>query len=310
MSFDKLGKSIKEVNQVITPYHGSDDYPIRFISKLSKLSTNTRAILCRWLRYGFMEGVQAEVLPNGTVILTDWSSEVDGVIHELIDNGMALMDNGRVEVPFMMTMADQVDLGLACDGDHDDLLMGDGGLVYPSPMLMRVPSTKEITEEPCDDLIRSTASAIRRFRYYISGEVAQVSTNVRSLGIANAIVFKNPIDILVITRGRGLIAHRVIDPGRTVHRGLSALESYLMDGVDYAVLVHRYTYYEDHVETFNKIINRPYIRDSGFAIIPNEPDYMVFLKWPRANTLIAKSQSIMSRHALISNTINFILSTQ
>ncbi len=310
MPFDKLGKSIKETNQLITPHHGSNDYPMMVISKLSKMGPSTKPILCRWLRYGFMEGVQAEVLSTGTVIITDWSSEVDSIIHELLSNGMArLNDSGHVEVPMMMALADYVDLGPACDYG-DDHMLDDGDLVYPSPMVMRVPSTKEVVEEPCDDLIQSTASAIRRFDYYLVGRVSQVSTNVRSLGVMNTIVFKNPIDILAITENRKLIAHRVIDPGRTVHRGFSALEGYLMDGVDYAILMHRYTYYETHVETFNRIISRPRIRDSGFAIIPNELDYIVFLKWPRANSLMGSSQSIMNRHALISNMINFMLSAQ
>ncbi len=310
MSFDKLGKSIKEANQLITPHYGSDDYSIRVISKLSKLSPSTKVILCRWLKYGFMEGVQAEVLPTGTVILTDWSSEVDSIIHELLDNGVAhLNGNGHVEIPMMMVLADYVDLDSICDYG-DDYMLDDGDVVYPSPMVMKVPSTKEVIEEPCDDLIRLTASAIGRFDHYLSGRVTQVSTNVRSLGIMNTIMFKNPIDILVITENRKLIAHRILDPSRTVHRGLSTLEGYLMDGVDYAILMHRYMYYETHVETFNKIINRPRIRDSGFAIIPNELDYIVFLKWPRANSLMNKSQSIMNKHALISNTINFIINMQ
>ncbi|WP_054854922.1 hypothetical protein [Vulcanisaeta sp. JCM 16161] len=126
----------------------------------------------------------------------------------------------------------------------------------------------------------------------------------------STIVFRSPIDVLVITNNRSSIAHRILDPSKTIHRGLSALENYLMDGVDYAVLIHKYTYYEIHVETFNKIIGRQYIRDSGFAIVPNELDYIIFLKWPRMNSLMAKSQSIANRHSLINGVVNFMINAR
>ncbi len=270
-----------------------------------------RSFFCRWLKYGFMESVQAEVLPTGTVIITDWTSEVDSLIHDLINNEVAFLDvNGHVEIPLMMSLANQLDLDLVCDVAGDSSLINDGEVIYPSPMVMRVPHSKEIIEEPYDDLTRSLALIIKRFDYYLNGKVVHVGVNVRSLGIMNAIVFRNPIDILVITDNKSSIAHKILDPGRTVHRGLSALEGYLMDGVDYAVLVHKYTYYEVHVETFNKIISRPYVKDSGFAIVPNELDYIIFLKWPRANSLMMRSQSITDRHSLISSAVNFMLNAR
>jgi hypothetical protein len=88
------------------------------------------------------------------------------------------------------------------------------------------------------------------------------------------------------------------------------MEHYLLDGIDYAVLVHKYTYYEDHVETFNKIISRQYIRDSGFVIVPYELDYMIFLKWPRYNSIVTKSQSAASKRALIGGAISFMLNAR
>ena len=311
MSFDKVGKSIKESNKLITPYYENNDYSRKFISKLMRLSMSTKAVFCRWLKYGFMESVQAEVLPTGTVIITDWASEVDSLIHDLINNEIAFLNsNGYAEVPLMMSLADQLDLNLVCDGDDGYSLINENEVIYPSPMIMRVPHSKEIIEEPYDDLTRSLASIIKRFNYYISGKVIHVGVNIRSLGIMNTIVFRNPIDILVITDNRTSIAHKILDPSRTVHRGLSALESYLMDGMDYAVLIHKYTYYEVHVETFNKIIIRPYIKDSGFAIVPNELDYIIFFKWPRANSLIMRSQSVTNKHSLISSAINFMLNAR
>ncbi len=311
MPFDKVGKSIKEANQLITPYYENDDYPRKIISRLSRLSTGTKTIFCQWLKYGFIESVQAEVLPTGTVVITDWASEVDSLIHELISNGIAFLNNnGYVEIPpLMMSLADQIDLGLVCDGD-DGYLISDGEVIYPSPMIMRVPHSKEIVEEPYDDLTRSMASVIRRFDYYLGGKIVHVGVNVKSIGIMNTIVFRSPIDILVITNNHSSIAHKILDPSRTVHRGLSALESYLMDGVDYAVLIHKYTYYEVHVETFNKIMSRQYIRDSGFAIVPNELDYIIFLKWPRMNSLMMRSQSVASRHSLINGAVNFMLNAR
>ena len=311
MPFDKVGKSIKESNQLITPYYEGDDYSRKVISKLMRLSTSNKAVFCRWLKYGFMESVQAEILPTGTVIITDWASEIDSLIHDLINNEIAFLDgNGHVEVPLMMSLANQLDLDLVCDSDDGYSLINDGEVIYPSPMIMRVPHSKEIVEEPYDDLTRSLASIIKRFDYYLNGKVVHVGVNVRSLGIMNTIVFRNPIDILVITDNKSSIAHKILDPSRTVHRGLSALEGYLMDGVDYAVLIHKYTYYEVHVETFNKIITRPYIKDSGFAIVPNELDYIIFLKWPRANSLMMRSQSVTNRHSLISSAVNFMLNAR
>ena len=311
MSFDKVGKSIKESNQLTTSYYESDDYLRGIIGKLMRLSAGTKTVFCRWLKYGFMESVQAEILPTGTVIITDWASEVDSLIHDLINNEVAFLDvNGHVEIPLMMSLANQLDLNLVCDGVGDSSLINDGEVIYPSPMIMRVPHSKEIIEEPYDDLTRSLALVIKRFNYYLSGKVIHVGVNVRSLGIMNTIVFRNPIDILVITDNKSSIAHKILDPGKTVHRGLSALESYLMDGVDYAVLIHKYTYYEVHVETFNKIISRPYVKDSGFAIVPNELDYIIFLKWPRANSLMMRSQSITNKHSLISSAVNFMLNAR
>ncbi|MGC9153987.1 MAG: hypothetical protein ACP5GY_09745, partial [Vulcanisaeta sp.] len=93
MPFDKLGKSIKESNQLTTPYYENDDYPRKIISKLSRLSTGVKTVFCRWLKYGFMESVQAEALPTGTIIITDWSSEVDSLVHELINNGIAFLND-------------------------------------------------------------------------------------------------------------------------------------------------------------------------------------------------------------------------
>ena len=311
MSFDKVGKSIKESNQLTTSYYENDDYLRGVIGKLMRLGAGTKAVFCRWLKYGFMESVQAEVLPTGTVIITDWASEVDSLIHDLINNEIAFLNsNAYVEIPLMMSLADQLDLNLVCDGDDGYSLINDSNVIYPSPMIMRVPHSKEIIEEPYDDLTRSLASVIKRFSYYLSGKVVHVGVNVRSLGVMNTVVFRNPIDILVITDNRASIAHKILDPSRTVHRGLSALEGYLMDGVDYAVLIHKYTYYEVHVETFNKIITRPYIKDSGFAIVPNELDYIIFLKWPRANSLMMRSQSVTNRHSLISSAVNFMLNAR
>ncbi len=310
MSFDKVSKSIKEPNQLITPYHESTNYLRKLLVKIPKLNASTKVVFCRWLRYGFIEGVQAEVLPIGTVILTDWSSEVDSVIHELLDNEIATqVGNGYVEIPFMMTAADQLDLSLVCDGD-DYSLINDGEVIYPSPLIMKVPHTKEVVEEPYDDLTRSVASMIRKFNYYLSGKIIHVGINVKSIGMMSTIVFRHPIDILVVTDNHYSIAHRVLDPNKTVHRGLSALEGYLMDGVDYAVLVHKYTHYEAHVETFNKIINRQYIMDSGFVLVPNDFDYMIFLKWPRANSLMRKSQSVVSKHSLINSALTFMINAR
>ncbi|WP_054854923.1 hypothetical protein [Vulcanisaeta sp. JCM 16161] len=183
MPFDKLGKSIKETNQLTTPYYEyeSDNYWRKIISKLSRLSAGTKAVFCRWLKYGFMEGVQAEALPTGTVIITDWSSEVDSLVHELISSGIAFLnDNGYVEIPLMMSLADQLDLSLVCDYDDSNSLINDGEIIYPSPMVMKVPHSKEIIEESYDDLTRSMASVIKRFDYYLSGKIIHVGVNVKS----------------------------------------------------------------------------------------------------------------------------------
>ncbi len=310
MPFDKVSKSTKEINQLITPDYGNHDYLIKLINKISKLSPDTKAVFCKWVKYGFMEGVQAEISPMGTVIITDWSSEIDPMIHDLINNKVATLNNdGFVEIPQMMALADQINLDLACDFDDGHLII-DEEVIYPSPMIMRLPHSKEVIEEPYDDLTRLLASNMKKLDYYLNGKIMHVGINVKSLGIMNTIVFKNPIDVLIITNNKYLIAHKVLDPSKTVHRGLSALESYLMDGMDYAILIHRYTYYEAHVETFNKIMSRPYIRDSGFAVVPNELDYIIFFKWPRYNTIMSKSQSVVSRRSLISGIVNFMLNAR
>ncbi|BDR91107.1 hypothetical protein [Vulcanisaeta souniana] len=310
MPFDKVGKSIKETHQITTQDYLNNDNLIRIINKISKLGVGNKAVFCRWLRLGFMEGVQALVFPDGSVTLTDWSSEIDPLVHDLINNGIAVLnDKGFVEIPYMMTLADRIDLGLACDLDDDSFPMDDE-VIYPSPMVMRVPYSKEAIEESYDDLVRSTASAIRRFDHYLGGKIIHVGINVKSLGIMNSVVFRNPIDILVITSNKYLIAHRVLDPSRTVHRGLSALEGYLMDGMDYAVLIHKYTHYEVHVDTFNKIVSRPYVRDAGFAVVPSEFDYIMFFKWPRYNSVMMRSQSVVGKRSLIGNVVNFMLNTR
>ncbi|WP_054844385.1 hypothetical protein [Vulcanisaeta souniana] len=181
MPFDKVGKSIKETHQITTQDYLNNDNLIRIINKISKLGVGNKAVFCRWLRLGFMEGVQALVFPDGSVTLTDWSSEIDPLVHDLINNGIAVLnDKGFVEIPYMMTLADRIDLGLACDLDDDSFPMDDE-VIYPSPMVMRVPYSKEAIEESYDDLVRSTASAIRRFDHYLGGKIIHVGINVKSL---------------------------------------------------------------------------------------------------------------------------------
>lgn len=83
-----------------------------------------------------------------------------------------------------------------------------------------------------------------------------------------------------------------------------------MDGMDYAVLIHKYTHYEVHVDTFNKIVSRPYVRDAGFAVVPSEFDYIMFFKWPRYNSVMMRSQSVVGKRSLIGNVVNFMLNTR
>jgi len=309
MSFDKLGKSIKEDYQLSSHDYDNEDL-LRIISKISKLSDKNRYIFCRWIKYGFIEGSQATASPMGTIVFNDWSSEYDSLIHDLVDNGLARMtERGFVEVPYMMRWPEIVDISPICELDGITYI-GDGEIVYPSPMVMKVPQAKEIIEETYDDLNRLFVSAVKRLGYYINGKVIHVGINVHSLGFVNTILFRSPIDVLVITDDRTVIAHKIIDPSKTVHRGLSSLEHYLMDGVDYAMLIHKYTHYEEHVDTFNKILNRQYIKDAGFAIVPYELDYIMLLKWPRYNSIIMKSQSIAVRRSLINNAISFMINTR
>jgi hypothetical protein len=308
MSFDKVGKLIKEDYELSSHDHENNDL-LKVIGGISKLNEANRAMFCRWVKYGFIEGSKAFVSPVGTITLTDWSSEVDPLIHDLINNGIAtLNDRGYVEIPYMMRWSEITDLSPVCA--DDSLGIDPSETIYPSPMIMKVPPSKELIEDSYDDLSRSLANTIKGFDFYIDGEVVHVGLNVRSIGFVNPVLFRSPIDVLVVTDNRSIVAHKVIDPSRTVHRGLSSMEHYLLDGIDYAVLVHKYTYYEDHVETFNKIISRQYIRDSGFVIVPYELDYMIFLKWPRYNSIVTKSQGVAGKRALIGGAISFMLNAR
>ena len=309
MSFDKVGKLIKEDRHESSHVPEGNDL-LRIIGRVRRLRESSRAVFCRWVKLGFIEGVHALVSPMGTVTLTDWSSEIDSLIHDLVSNGVAVMnDRGYVEIPHMMNWNNIADLDLACD-TVDETNIETGEIIYPSPMIMKLPPPRELIEEAYDDLQKAFANAVNGLSYYISGEVAYVGLNVKSLGFINPILLRSPIDALVVTSNRLTMAHKIIDPSRTVHRGLSSLEHYLMDGLDYAILVHKYTYYEMHVETFNKILSRPLIRDAGFIIVPYELDYLIFLKWPHYNSLIARSRTIAVKRALINNAVGFMINAR
>lgn len=306
MSFDKVGKLIKETHKLSTQYDNEVSI-LKIINKISTLNESTKAVLCRWVRLGFIEGVKAFVDPMGTITLTDWSSEVDSIIHELLNNGIANMSsNGYVNVPFMMHWPDITDLSPICPNEEPSL----DDDIYPSPMVMKVPPSKELIEEPIDDIPRLLAHAIKNLGHYLGGKIVHIDLNIKSLGFINPILFRSTVDVLVVTEEGSPIAHKIIDPSRTVHRGISAVEHYLTDGIDYAVLVHRYSYYEVHVETFNKIVNKPYVRDAGFAIVPPELDYIIFLKWPRRNSIIEKSQSIANRRLMINAAIKYMINAR
>ena len=308
MSFDKVSKLIKEDHHESSRVPEGNDL-LRIIGRVRRLKESSKAVFCRWVKLGFIEGVHALVSPMGTVTLTNWSSEIDSLIHDLVSNGVAVMnDKGYVEIPHMMRWNDITDLDLACD-IVDESNIETEEIIYPSPMIMKVPP-KELIEEAYDDLQKAFANAVNGLGYYISGEVTYIGLNVKLLGSINPILLRSPIDVLVVTSNRLTMAHKIIDPSRTIHRGLSFLEHYLMDGLDYAILVHKYTSYEIHVETFNKILSRPLIKDAGFVIVPYELDYLVFLKWPHYNSLIARSHTIAVKRALINNAVGFMINAR
>ncbi|WP_069807844.1 hypothetical protein [Vulcanisaeta thermophila] len=308
-SFDKVGKSIIEEHyQTRRPINETTDLT-RLIVKIRNLETDDLKTLCRWINLGIIENAKVTIDPLGTVTFMDWSQEYDSLIHGLVELGIASVDlRGSVTVPLMMqwynALGDVIN-GICTDDEAD--YYGEYQ-VRPSPMYMAAPVGKEIEEYDYEDFVAHVYHRLRSLGSYISGKVIYVGVNVKSLGLMNQVVFRTPVDLLVMTNDHSIIAHRILDPNRTVHRGYSAVEDYLMSGFDYALIVHGYVGPRFHEEVVNNILNKPRIVNAGYAVVAE--DSVLFYKWPRINELPRRSPTVGMSRSLIINNLKFLVRGQ
>lgn len=310
-SFDKVGKSVNEEHYLMRGFIDETLDLIRLINKIKYLKTNDQQILCRWLNLGIIENSKVYLDPLGTVTFVDWHDDYDSLIHGLLNVGIAYRGgNDYVVVPMMMQWHNLLGSAMGSVCTLDDYLIDEEEVVSPSPMYMRVPVGKEVVEVDEDDLVTLMYHRIKSLGSYISGKVVYVGANVRTLGFVNQVVFKTPVDLVVMTSDNSLIAHRILDPSVTVHRGYSAAEDYLMNGFDYVIIMHRYVNPTFHEEVVNDIINKPKVNNSGYAAIVEDGNYIAFYKWPRINELILKSPSVGMNRSLLVNSLRFVVNSQ
>jgi len=269
--------------------------PLAALRGMGRLSAEARLRLCGWLSYGYVEHIESMITPMGSLLIFDWSSEVDSLIHELVSGGMANLVGDYVYVPQIMRWTEFVTIQETCTEPED--------YVEPSPMSFQLPPVDG--EVPEDDLAGLLARRIMRSEAYMGGVVVQVMREVRSLGVFTPLVFREPIDLAVITGDNYVIGHKIIDPRFTAHRGYSAIRSYLSDGVDMAILVHHWVSDRFHVDTFNRILRDSSMIDSGYLVMSEE---ILLYKWPRRNTLILRSPSIAAKNHLMRNMVSYVRS--
>jgi len=260
------------------------------VRKILKMRIDERRQILNWIMTGTLPKLNNDVYvtPCGS-LLTKSNHEM---FERLIDIGYGRLIDNYVYIPGFFKLSDLILPYLPYLEYQEEYSEYDRF----NFMILKLDSTVNFLEY--GDFKKVYAACIEKLKVYMCSQLEKIISNLRYLPQLNY-SFEEPIDTLAIT-SRDLIAHRVLDPSRTVHLGFTSVKRYLHYGFDKAVLVHLWINSGFHNKLVTTLISRLDIFPCGYVILPrDEIDRLYVLKWPRINILLDKSITILTRNTYL-----------
>lgn len=260
------------------------------VKKILKMRIEDRRQVLNWIMTGTLPKLDNDVYitPCGS-LLTKSSHEV---FEKLVDVGYGRVVDNYIYIPGFFKLSDLILPYLPYLEYQEEYSEYDRF----NFMILKLDSIVNPLEY--SDFRKVYAACIEKLRIYMCSRLEKIVSDLKYLPQLNY-SFEEPIDTLVIT-SRDLIAHKVLDPSKTVHLGFTSVKRYLHHGFDKVVLVHLRINNKFHNRLVTTLISRLDILPCGYIILPrDEVDRLYVLKWPRINILLDKSMTVLSRNTYL-----------